>query len=67
MNGTLNQQTDDLLLGFQEREQMLLKQQKSSSMDVLNMSGLTLEEDSSSVEDVPPKTSSSKVAPIVLS
>lgn len=46
---------------------MLLKQQRSNSMDVLNMSGLTLEEDSSSVEDVHPKTSSSKVALISLS
>lgn len=45
---------------------MLLKQQKSTSMDVLNMSGLTLEEDSSSVEDVHPKTSSSKVGLIFL-
>lgn len=40
---------------------MLLKQQRSNSMDVLNMSSLTLEEESSSVEDVLPKMSSSKV------
>lgn len=40
---------------------MLLKQQKSNSRDVLNMSSLTLEEESSSVEDVLPKMSSSKV------
>lgn len=40
---------------------MLLKQQKSNSMDVLNMSSLTLEEESPSVEDVLPKVSSSKV------
>lgn len=41
---------------------MLLKQQKSNCVDVLNMSSLALEEESSSVEDVLPKTSSSKVA-----
>lgn len=52
---------DDLLLEFQEREEMLLKQQKVNSPDVLAMSSLTLEEESSSVVDVPPKTSSSKV------
>lgn len=40
---------------------MLLEQQKSSSMDVLTMSALTLEEESSSAEDVLPKMSSSKV------
>lgn len=55
---SLNEQTDDSLLGFQEREEMLLKQQKSNSMDVLNMSSLTLEEESSSVVDVLPKMSS---------
>uniref|UniRef100_H3C888 E3 ubiquitin-protein ligase RNF10 n=1 Tax=Tetraodon nigroviridis TaxID=99883 RepID=H3C888_TETNG len=45
---------------LKEREEMLLQQQKNSSMDVLNMSSLTLEEELSSVEEVLPKTSSSK-------
>ncbi|TWW60696.1 RING finger protein 10, partial [Takifugu flavidus] len=45
---------------LKEREEMLLKQQKVNSPDVLKMSSLTLEEESSSVVDVPTKTSSSK-------
>lgn len=64
INGTLTslyEHTDDLLSGFQEREEMLLKQQKVNSPDVLKMSSLTLEEESSPVEDVLPKTSGSKV------
>lgn len=49
-------------MGFQEREEALLRKQKINS-DVLSMSSLTLEEELPSVEEVLPKTSISKVGP----